>query len=117
MAPPSGGHWQRLQQHWPSSMSRQACSAVDRDLPLGAAASGWRFYWNWGEVDSKCPVLRLGDKCPQAITKDRLNCYDAVIPPGSGRRGQRETESRRKSCPITNRKIASWQAVFRTIDE
>src|SRR5665811_2330949 len=33
------------------------------------------------------------------------------------RRGQRETKSRRKSCPMTNPKIAPWQAVFRTIDE
>src|ERR1019366_4604118 len=38
-------------------------------------------------------------------------------PGWSGRRGQRETKSRRKSCPMTNPKIAPWQAVFRTIDE
>src|ERR1019366_5142645 len=38
-------------------------------------------------------------------------------PGRSGRRGQRETKSRRKSCPMTNPKIAPSQAVFRTIDE
>src|ERR1019366_6045804 len=38
-------------------------------------------------------------------------------PGRSGRRGQWETKSRRKSCPMTNPQIAPWQAVFRTIDE